>query len=286
MLSESLPVGTGASLVQGDASLPLQEKLLALRQNLSTYDHLAIAFSGGVDSTFLLMMASEVLGPRALAISMVGKNFAPNEFLESKRFCEKHNIPHVVCNMPEDIFASIATNPPDRCYICKKGLFQHMKMLVGDTPLADGTNHDDLSLYRPGLKALRELGIVSPLAECGFTKEDIRTALKAMNLTIWNKPAYACLATRFPYGTTLTEEKMRTVYELEAFIRDLGFPQVRVRHHGTIAIVEVPPEDRQAFARPTILDAVHQRMRQAGFLYATMDLAGFVSGSMDRELDK
>ena len=263
----------------------MQEKLNLLRAKLDGYDHLAVAFSGGVDSTFLTLVASEVMGEDMLAVTIAGPHVPPDEQEYTKRFCEDREIAHLIINMPSDLFETFADNPPDRCYICKKGIFSYIKESLGeDIPVADGTNADDALDYRPGRKALKELNIISPLEEVGFTKQEIRMALKAMNVPIWNKPSAACLASRIPYGERLTAEKMKTVYELERFISQLGFPQVRVRHHGKIAIVEVPPEDRDRFAQNYILDVVNERIKKAGFLYATMDMAGYVTGKLNDEL--
>ncbi len=262
----------------------VQEKLKHLKDLIAGYDGLAVAFSGGVDSTFLLMCAKEVLGPRTLALTVNGPHISPAEFLEARRFCEEHDISQLIVNMPDELFAKIADNPPDRCYICKRGMFEHMLECLDGMPLADGSNADDAQTHRPGRRALRELGIVSPLEAAGFTKGEIRTAMRAMNLPIWNKPANPCLATRFPYGERLTREKMQAVDEIEQFIRALGFKTVRVRAHGSIAIVEVPQDDRLQFARPACLDRVRERIHDAGFLYAALDMDGYRSGSMDISL--
>ncbi len=261
----------------------IQEKIDDLKIYLSGYDRLAVAFSGGVDSTFLLLAAHEVLGENLMAVTVTGPNFAPDEVEEAKKLCRKHDISHLIYSMPKEVFDSISNNPANRCYICKKGLFSSMMDAIEGIPLADGTNLDDADDYRPGRQALKELHVISPLEETGFTKAEVRDALKAMNVKVWNKPAYACLATRIPVGEKLTKEKLTAVYEAEAFIRDLGFKQVRVRHHGKIAIVEVPPEDRELFARPVTLDAVNKKIKELGFEYATMDLGGYVMGHLNRK---
>lgn len=264
----------------------VQEKWDLLKARLAGYDRLGVAFSGGVDSTLLLLGAHEVLGKKVLALTVSGPNFPPSELKDAQKFCDKHHISHLVINMPDEVFDSFAHNPPDRCYLCKRAEFSHMMECAGDMPLADGSNVDDADDYRPGRRALKELGILSPLAEVGLTKGEIRTILRALNDPVWNKPAYACLASRIPYGEQLTPEKLRTVYEIEEFIHSLGFPQVRVRHHGKIAIVEVPPEERHKFANPSILDAVNAKIKDAGFLYATMDLGGYHTGNLNQEIQK
>ena len=259
----------------------VQEKLKHLKDRLAGYDGLAVAFSGGVDSTFLLMCAREVLGPRVLALTINGPHISPAEFLEAKRFCEAHDISQLVINMPDDLFDAIAENPPMRCYICKRGMFEYMLECIDGMPLADGSNADDAGEHRPGRRALKELGIVSPLAEAGFTKGEIRTALRAMNLPVWNKPSNPCLATRIPYGERLTIERLRAIDEVEQFIRALGFTTVRCRAHGSIAIIEVPADDQPRLVNPVVAERVTERIHQAGFLYATMDIDGYRSGSMD-----
>ena len=264
----------------------MQEKLQLLREKLSAYDELAVAFSGGVDSTFLLLQAAEVIGEGLLAVTLTGPMFPPDELADTKRLCEEHDIPQLIINMPDSLFAEIADNTPNRCYTCKKGVFSLILDAADGKPVADGTNADDMSDYRPGLKALKELKILSPLQETGFTKEEIRLALKAMNVEIWDKPSYACLASRIPYGEKLTPGKMQQLYEIEAFIHELGFPQVRVRHHGKIAIVEVPPEQRGAFGKPEVLDAVSARIKKEGFLYATMDMEGYKTGKLNAAITK
>ena len=183
-------------------------------------------------------------------------------------------------------FASIAENPPDRCYICKRGMFEYMLECIDGLPLADGSNADDAGEHRPGRRALKELGIVSPLAEAGFTKGEIRTALRAMNLPAWNKPSNPCLATRIPYGERLAPERLKAIDEIEQFIRALGFPIVRCRAHGSIAIIEVPAEDLPRLTNPLVAERITERIHDAGFLYATADIDGYRSGSMDEAVLK
>ncbi len=262
----------------------MQEKLALLQEKLCAYDRLAVAFSGGVDSTFLLLAAADVLGDDLLAVTVTGPMFPPEETETTQKICKKYGIGQLIVNLPDALFNTIADNLPDRCYRCKKNIFSLILEATEGGPVADGTNADDSRDYRPGRKALKELGILSPLEEVGFTKAEIREGLKAMNVPFWDKPAYACLASRIPYGEKLTPEKMRQVYEVESYIHSLGFPQVRVRHHGKIAIVEVPPDQREAFARTAILDAVSRKIKEVGFLYATLDMEGYLTGKLNQVL--
>ncbi|MGI6721227.1 MAG: ATP-dependent sacrificial sulfur transferase LarE [Anaerovoracaceae bacterium] len=265
-----------------DNTQGLQEKIKLLKDELRTYDRIAIAFSGGVDSTFLLLVAHSVLGAGALAVTATGPQFAPDEIQEAKEMCEKYEIPQLVLNIENEVMPYIADNPEDRCYICKRHMFEFIPDALGEFPIADGSNADDLLDYRPGRRALRELGIISPLEDIGFTKDEIRTALVAMNVPTWNKPAYACLATRIPTGDALTREKMEAVYRAEHALRQKGIAQVRVRHHGDVARIEVAPEERRKFYSDSFMDQVNQIVKQAGFKYAALDLGGYVKGSMNK----
>ncbi|MEG0156178.1 MAG: ATP-dependent sacrificial sulfur transferase LarE [Anaerovoracaceae bacterium] len=262
----------------------MQNKLALLEHKLSAYHNVAIAFSGGVDSTFLLLCAKRVLGSAALAVTVTGPNFAPDEIEYAKEFCKKHEIPQLMIRMEDELFQSFAHNPQDRCYICKHGIFSDMRENLMDIPIFDGTNADDAKDYRPGRLALKELGILSPLEEIGFTKKEIRLALKAMNVEIWDKPAYACLASRIPYGETITLEKLTAIYQIEHALKELGFTQVRLRHHGEIARIEVLPEDREKFCNAEIMDKVNKLVKDAGSTYACLDLGGYIMGNLNGEI--
>lgn len=263
----------------------MQNKLRLLKQKLSGYDRLAVAFSGGVDSTFLLLCAKEVLREGALAVTATGPNFAPDEIEEAKQFCAVHEIPHLIINMKDEILNVLEPNPKNRCYLCKKSIFGQILKTLDRLPVADGTNADDVKDYRPGRRALKEMGIISPLEDAGFTKDEIRSALKAMNISTWNKPAYACLASRVPYGESITEEKLTTIYKIESAIREMGFPQVRVRHHGTIARIELPPEDIGRFCAGEGTKKIIAMIKDVGFAHATLDLDGYIMGSLNRNIE-
>ncbi len=262
----------------------MQKKLKFLQEQLATYDRLAVAFSGGVDSAFLLLSAFQVLDIKALAVTVVGSYFSPDETDRAKEFCTKHGILHLMLHMDEELTDSFSHNPPNRCYLCKKSIFQLIQQSLGDIPIADGSNLDDLDDYRPGQKALHELDIVSPLLDAGFTKQDIRTGLIAMNEPLWNEPPCACLASRIPYGSTITAEKLHAVYRAETILHQLGFLQVRVRHHGSVARIEVAKEELPKFFDKDVMEKINHQIRQAGFNHVSLDLAGYEQGSLNKDI--
>jgi len=265
----------------------MQDKLELLRQKLLGHENLAVAFSGGVDSTYLLLCAKAIFGDDLLAVTALAPNFDPDEIAQTKKICTENEIRHLIINLGTDLLDEIAHNPHDRCYVCKKYIFSALRKTLselGFDTLADGTNLDDAKDYRPGQQALDELGIISPLRDAGFTKQDIRMGLKAMNVEIWDKPAYACLASRVPYGEEITIEKLNAIHKAEAALRELGFPQVRVRHHGDVARIEVPPNNRSRFFDEAFMDLVNDIVKKAGFKYASLDLGGYVMGSLNAGL--
>jgi len=265
----------------------MQDKLELLRQKLLGHENLAVAFSGGVDSTYLLLCAKDIFGEDLLAVTALAPNFDPDEIEQTKKICNEYEIRHLIVNLGTDLLDEIAHNPEDRCYVCKKSIFSALRETLselGFDTLADGTNLDDAKDYRPGQRALDELGVISPLRDAGFTKQDIRLGLKAMNVDIWDKPAYACLASRVPYGEQITIEKLDAIHKAEAALRELGFPQVRVRHHGDVARIEVPPTQRSRFFDEAFMDLVNETVKKAGFKYASLDLGGYVMGSLNKGL--
>lgn len=268
----------------------LEEKYDDLLRELKGFDSLAVAFSGGVDSTFLLKAAKEALGERAVAFTAVSDFFPQREKRESEKFCGREGIRHILCPVRELEIPGVSENPPNRCYLCKRALFEVFLARaaeLGISAVAEGSNLDDLGDYRPGLAAIAELKIESPLRACGFTKEDIRKASAWLGLDTADKPSYACLASRFVYGESLTKEGLKRVDMAEQFLLDLGFRQMRVRVHGNaMARIEVLPEDISRLAEEGIRRKVAEKFRDIGFSYVALDLTGFRSGSMNEMLPR
>ena len=264
----------------------LHEKQQALDRLLRGYGHVAIAFSSGVDSTFLLSEAVRVLGSgNVLAVTAVSGSFPQREFHESEAFCSAHGIRQELVRIHEMDIPRFRENPPDRCYLCKKQIFTSLMEAAarhGIPTVAEGTNTDDEGDYRPGLVAIAELGVRSPLREAGLCKQDIRALSRELGLPTWSKPAYACLATRFPYHETITAEKLQMGDRAEQFFFDRGFPQIRVRVHGNLARIEALPEDME---RLFLMRAeASEALKEIGFAYVSMDLAGYRTGSMNEVL--
>jgi uncharacterized protein len=264
-----------------------QDKLADLKKKIQDMGSLAIAFSGGLDSTFLLKVAHDILHEKVLAIIAHSATFPEREFRQAEDFVRERNIRYVVINSRELELAGFTTNPLDRCYICKKELFREIVAIArknGISHIADGANLDDLSDYRPGMLATKELQVVSPLKDCGFTKNDIRLLAREMGLSVWDKPSFACLASRFPYGQEITAEKLVMVERAEQYLLDLGFRQVRVRHHGDLARIEVAFEERQKFFSEKMMDEVYAELKKIGFTYVALDLKGYRTGSMNENI--
>lgn len=260
----------------------LQTKFAALQEILRGYGSAAIAFSGGVDSTFLLMAARQTLGDRVLAITADFAFVPRREITEATEFCSAHGIRQLICHEKIFDYPEICENPINRCYICKKILFCHIQSIAakqGIPIVAEGTNLDDLDDYRPGLQALRELGIQSPLREVSFTKQDIRTLSRSMNLPTAEKPAFACLASRIPYGDAITAEKLRMAECAEQYLQQQGFRQVRVRIHNDIARIEVLPSDFEPMLQRRM--EIYDEFRAIGFRYTALDLLGYRTGSLN-----
>ena len=264
-----------------------EQKMRKLSEYLAGLGSVAVAFSGGVDSTFLLQAAKDVLGDGVIALTAVSDFFPDRERREADAFCRERGIRQIICREEILKVPGVAANPANRCYLCKRALFEMFLAQAkrqGFSHVAEGSNLDDLGDYRPGLQAIAELGILSPLRECGFSKEDIRALSKEMGLPTASKPSYACLASRFAYGEEITGEKLAMVDQAEQLLLDLGFTQMRVRIHGTLARIEVLPEDFPRLAEPALRREIAEKLKTYGFSYVTADLAGYRTGSMNELL--
>jgi tRNA 2-thiocytidine biosynthesis protein TtcA len=250
---------------------------------------IAIAFSGGVDSTFLTKVAKDVLGENAVAVTISSILVTDDELKEADDFCKVENIEHLIYKADVLSIPGFEDNPPDRCYICKKAIFTNVKNLVGErgiSVIAEGTNVDDDGDYRPGMRAIKELGVRSPLKEAGLTKAEIRELSCMLGLKTWNKPSCACLASRFAYGEVINKDKLDMIYSAECYIRSLGFEQFRVRLQDGIARIELRPADIQKFIENGIKDKVSEKLHALGFKYVSLDLDGYRLGSMNEVLNR
>ena len=266
----------------------VHKKLEHLKEYLLDLGSVAVAFSSGVDSTFLLYVAHQVLGDRAVAVTAQSCSFPKQELDEAKAFCEAHGITHFICQSEELDIEGFRQNPKNRCYLCKHELFEKIWEIAkqnGISAVAEGSNLDDNGDYRPGLIAVKELGIKSPLREAELTKAEIRELSRELGLPTWNKQSFACLSSRFVYGETISEEKLSMVDQAEQLLLDLGFHQVRVRIHGMIARIEIEKSEMGRFLDPETAEQIARRFHEIGFLYVTLDLDGYQMGSMNKALN-
>lgn len=267
----------------------IQEKYQHLQNLLCSMGRIAVAFSSGVDSTFLLSAAHEVLGDDVIAITASANAFPQREQEEAAAFCRSIGVKqHLLAFQPLQV-EGFAQNPPNRCYVCKRALFEGILRIAGKQGCAavcEGSNMDDLGDYRPGLMAIQELGIRSPLREAGLTKAEIRQLSREMGLPTWSKPSFACLASRFPYGETITAEKLAMVEQAELLLLELGFRQERVRIHGDSARIELLPEEFPRLLEGDVRERICRRFKELGFRYVSLDLQGYRTGSMNEVLNK
>ncbi len=270
-------------------SVELREKLIQLKKTLRKMKSMVIAYSGGVDSTFLLKIAREELRNKnkILAVTACSAIFLPEEMKIAQQITQKLQVKHQIMDTTQLDNPSFFTNPPNRCYYCKKELFSKLSYLAKENGLnfvVDGSNLDDLGDFRPGMQAAKELGIRSPLIEVGLSKEGIRNLSRKMGLPTWNKPSQACLASRFPYGTKITRTALRKVAEAEAFLKTLGISQVRVRCYGAWARIEVPVSQISRLVNEKIRSILIEKFKHIGYTYITLDLEGYRQGSMNLDL--
>ena len=266
----------------------LHEKKSHLENYLKSLGGVAVAFSSGVDSTFLLKTAHEVLGDKVIAVTARSCSFPKRELDEAKAFCDRERIKHIIVESEELSIDGFSQNPKNRCYLCKRELFTKIIAIANERGIqhvAEGSNMDDNGDYRPGLIAVAELEVKSPLREAGLTKAEIRELSKEMGLPTWDKQSFACLSSRFVYGETITEEKLSMVDKAEQRLLDLGFHQVRVRIHGNIARIEIDPAEFGKIVAPDVAKSLSDYLYKLGFLYVTLDLGGYKMGSMNKTLD-
>jgi uncharacterized protein len=261
------------------------EKYTNLINHLKKMEKVILAFSGGVDSTFLLKAAKEALGDNLKAVTIQSPYIPKWEIEEAKQLVKQLGIAFEILEAP--IIDEIRHNPENRCYLCKKAVFCQIKAIAqreGYPYVIDGTNFDDIGDYRPGLKALAKLNIKSPLLECRLTKQEIRSLSKELGLSTWDKPPYACLLTRIPYGNELKEEDFVKIEKAEKYMMDRGFRAVRVRCHGNLARIEVDKKDKSKLFNEGLLEEISANLKEFGFTYVTLDLEGYRVGSFNERI--
>lgn len=263
------------------------EKKNVLEKYLLELGNIAVAFSAGVDSTFLLKTAHDLLGDNVIAVTARSCSFPERELKEAVSFCEKEGIEHIICDSEELSIDGFCNNPKNRCYLCKKELFKKIRQITDKRNIpyiAEGSNIDDNGDYRPGLIAVDEFGIKSPLRYAELTKDEIRKLSKEVGLATWNKQSFACLSSRFVYGERITEEKLSMVDKAEQKLLDLGFHQVRVRIHDKLARIEILPDEFAKILVGDLAQSLNEQLQSLGFDYVTLDLGGYKTGSMNKTL--
>lgn len=257
----------------------LESKIEKAISFIGQFKGVVVALSAGVDSSLVAKLAVKALGDRAVAATAISESLPPGELDVAKKTATDIGIKHIIVRTNELQNPSYAANPADRCYYCKDTLYRELRGLAEDLELEtilDGTQVDDLGEDRPGRRAAREAGVKSPLLEAGFSKSEVREAAKILGLSVWDKPAMPCLSSRIPHGQEVTQKKLWTIGEAELFIKQLtGVRDLRVRHHGTLARIEVRPEERQLFYDDVLMDQIDTKLRSLGFSAVTLDLQGY-----------
>lgn len=267
----------------------IEQKLDILKALLKEMNLAVLAYSGGVDSSLLLRAASEIMGSRLIAVTAVSETYPAGELFAAKEFARSLGVTLKILHTEELASEDFVRNTPERCYHCKSELFAKLRRIAdkeGISFVIEGSNTDDLNDYRPGRKAAQEFGLRSPLVEAGFSKAEVRECARMLNLTVWDKPSLACLSSRIPYGTRITPEILHTVQAAEDELRAHGFRQVRVRHHGEIARIEVTREDFAKLLSSDVIEAITSALKELGYVYVCLDLEGYRTGSMNEGLDR
>ncbi|MYC07971.1 MAG: ATP-dependent sacrificial sulfur transferase LarE [Chloroflexi bacterium] len=273
---------------QVETTRTIEEKMDALKTILADMGSVIVAYSGGTDSAFLAATAHDVLGEKALAVTAKSPSLAPSELREAVELAERLGLQHRIVETHEVEREDYAANNPNRCFFCKDELYTYLSAYAHDEgydSIANGTNTDDLGDFRPGLNAAKQYGVRSPMVEADLSKAEIRELSKDMDLPTWDKPAQACLSSRIPYGSMVTVEALTRIAQAEEYLRhEIGIRQLRVRHHDTVARIEVEPQDFITLTDEAVREEVVRKFREIGYSYVTLDLQGFRSGSMNEVL--